>query len=170
VDSQQQEVREERRLEMRLRAKWHILAVSCVLAAAVSVVACGSDTPTAPTVVPTPTPNPYPYDGYWVGTTSEGNQVIFRIVGNAVVQATVYYNITSSCYTWIVAVTSAPIQTGAFTLALPSSYLTAPMAVTGTLSSTTMMNGTIGAMTINAGHCGTTAETQKAAMTYTAMQ
>ena len=155
---------------MRLQAKWHILAVSCVLAAAVSVVACGSDTPTAPTVVPTPTPNPYPYDGYWVGTTSEGREIIFRIVGSAVVQATVYYNVTSGCYTYHVATTSGPIQNGAFALSMPDSWLTAPMAVTGSFGSTTTMSGTIGAMTISAGHCGTTAETQKAAVTFTAMQ
>ena len=155
---------------MRLRAKWRTLAAFCVLAAAVAVAGCGSDTPTAPTVVPTPTPNPYPYDGYWVGTTSEGHQVIFRIVGNAVVQATVNYNVTSICYTYHVAATSAPIQNGAFTLSMPDSALTAPMAVTGTFGSTTTMSGTIAEMTVHPGICSTTAQTPKAAMPFTAMQ
>ena len=154
---------------MRLRAMWRTLAASCVLVAAVAVAGCGSSTTTAPTT-PTPTPNPYPYDGYWVGTTSEGREIIFRIVGSAVVQATVYYNVTSGCYTYHVATTSGPIQNGAFALSMPDSWLTAPMAVTGSFGSTTTMSGTIGAMTISAGHCGTTAETQKAAVTFTAMQ
>ena len=159
---------------MRLQAKWHILAVSCVLAAAVSVVACGSDTPTAPTVVPTPTPNPYPYDGYWVGTTSEGEQVVLRIVGNAVVQFTTYVRVTNSCYLYQYlssSATGAPIQNGAFTMSLTNYYTTAPVTVTGTFGSSASMSGTISAMTIQAGACSTTTDvTQKAALTFTAMQ
>ena len=155
---------------MRLRAKWHILAVSCVLAAAVSVVACGSDTPTAPTVVPTPTPNPYPYDGYWAGTTSEGRQVILRVVGSAVVQVTVYFNVTSSCFTYLTVSTNGPIQNGTFTLPLTPSFLTSPVTMTGNFSSTASMSGTIAEMTVQPGICSTTAQTPKAAMPFTAMQ
>jgi len=156
---------------MRLRAMWRTLTASCVLAVAVSVIGCGSDNPTAPTT-PTPTPNPYPHDGYWVGTTSESEQVILRVVGNAVVQFSTYVRVTSSCYTYQYlnnSVAGAPIQNGAFTMSL--NYNTAaPVTVTGTFGSTTSMSGTIGAMTIRAGACSTTEATQKDALTFTAMQ
>ena len=158
---------------MGLRAKWRAVAAVCVLAAAVSVIGCGSDNPTAPTT-PTPTPNPYPYDGYWVGTTSESEQVVLRIVGNAVVQFTTYVRVTNSCYLYQYlssSATGAPIQNGAFTMSLTNYYTTAPVTVTGTFGSAASMSGTISAMTIQAGACSTTTDaTQKAALTFTAMQ
>ena len=158
---------------MGLRAKWRAVAAVCVLAAAVSVIGCGSDNPTAPTT-PTPTPNPYPHDGYWVGTTSESEQVILRVVGNAVVQFSTYVRVTSSCYIYqnlSSSAAAAPIQNGAFTMSLTNYYTTAVVTVTGTFSSAGSMSGTISAMTIKAGACSTTTDaTQKAALTFTAMQ
>jgi len=155
--------------KMELWAKWRAVVPVCLLVA-VSVAGCGSDIPTAPTT-PTPTPNPNPYDGYWAGTTSEGRQVIFRVIGSSVVQMTLYFNVTSSCSAWETISTTGPIQNGAFTMPVTSSLTTSPVTVTGTFGSNTTMSGTIGATTITAGAgCDTTADTPKAAMTYTAQQ
>jgi hypothetical protein len=161
---------------MELRATWRAVTAVCVLAAAVSVVGCGSDIPTAP---PTPawTPflaqtSPYPRDGSWVGTTSEGGPVVLTVARNIVVYVSLSFAVTDTCFAVPAGATSIPIGfDGTFVAFLmPGSSVTSPVTITGVFDSTTRMHGTIGAMTIAAGNCDTTAETPKAAMTYTAEQ
>ena len=163
---------------MRLRAASRTAVAYGLLVAALSVVGCGSHDPTAPstptpipTPVPAPTPTPnaaYPYDGYWVGTTSEGRFVNFVIRYSYVAQSEVDYNVAGTCGWGINSVAGVPIEGGAFKFSYQSNYLVTPLPVTGTFSSTTSLTGTIGPMIVAAGVCGTTSQTPRAVITYTA--